>query len=117
MELIWTCLVDCNEDLNLNMLFLVPNNNCFYHPLYFAGDIIFSIHVRDCLSVSLQMLEDRGAKFVFRNPPAEFLGESGSLSGVKLQDGTVLEAQLCIIGAGLSNSHITFFLQLHRQVC
>lgn len=48
-----------------------------------------------------KLLEDRGAKFLFKDPPLEFLGKDGNLTGVKLSSGTVLEADLCVVGAGV----------------
>ena len=48
-----------------------------------------------------KLLEDRGAKFVIKDPPVEFLGKDGTLTGVKLCSGTVLEADLCVVGAGV----------------
>ena len=38
-------------------------------------------------------------KFVFSNPPKEFVGD-GQLTKVVLYDGTTLDADVCVIGAG-----------------
>ncbi len=45
-------------------------------------------------------MESKGVKFVFSNPPKEFVGVDGSLTEVVLADGTRLPAQLCVVGTG-----------------
>ncbi|ELT98767.1 hypothetical protein CAPTEDRAFT_220923 [Capitella teleta] len=47
-------------------------------------------------------LEDKGVKFVFANPPAEFIGKNGALSHVKLSDGSQLPADICVLGVGVT---------------
>ena len=56
----------------------------------------------------LQLLESKGVKFVFSNPPKEFIGDGDKLQKVVLNDGASLEADICIVGAGTSEkSNIT----------
>ena len=50
------------------------------------------------------MNEDKGAAFVVGDSPVEFKGENGQLTGVVLQSGKVLEADVCLLGLGVTPS-------------
>ena len=53
----------------------------------------------------LQLLEENDIKFYFKNSVKEFTGSDGVLTGATLQDGTKLEAQLCVVGIGELTSY------------
>ncbi|MFP4057804.1 MAG: FAD-dependent oxidoreductase [Candidatus Brocadiia bacterium] len=46
-------------------------------------------------------INQQGSRVVTANAVAEFLGEEGKLTGVKLQDGTVLETELAVVAVGV----------------
>ena len=43
---------------------------------------------------------EKGIQFHFQTTAKEFVSESGKLKQVVLKDGTVLPAELCVIGIG-----------------
>ena len=47
-----------------------------------------------------QLLAEKGVQFHFKTTAKQFIGENGKLKQVVLQDGTVLSAELCVIGIG-----------------
>lgn len=46
-------------------------------------------------------------KFIFSNPPTNFKGEDGKVTGVSLQDETTLGADVVVLGVGKCNIHNT----------
>ncbi|EDO47566.1 predicted protein, partial [Nematostella vectensis] len=51
-----------------------------------------------------KLQEDKGAKFVSGATAKEFKGENGKLTAVVLTDGSVLEADMCVLGVGVEAS-------------
>jgi NADPH-dependent 2,4-dienoyl-CoA reductase/sulfur reductase-like enzyme len=49
----------------------------------------------------LQLLDEKGVQFRFKMTPEKFVGSDGKLKEVMLKDGTILPADLCVVGAGV----------------
>lgn len=48
-----------------------------------------------------KICEEGGLKFTFGRTASQFIGENGKVKGVKLDDGSILEADAVIIGFGI----------------
>ena len=59
----------------------------------------------------VQLLAEKGVQFHFQTTAKEFVGENGQLKQVVLRDGTVLLAELCVIGIG--ESYFKFVLLVY----
>jgi NADPH-dependent 2,4-dienoyl-CoA reductase/sulfur reductase-like enzyme len=46
-------------------------------------------------------LDEKGVKLHLQATPTEFVGANGKVKQVKLKDGTILPADLCVVGAGV----------------
>ena len=55
---------------------------------------------------TLQLLVEKGVRFHFQTTAKEFVGENGKLKQVVLKDGTVLPAELCVVGIGEMAFHV-----------
>ncbi|XP_070204944.1 apoptosis-inducing factor 3-like isoform X2 [Littorina saxatilis] len=73
-----------------------------------------SVSVVDLIKVPFQLVlgnqvgqvmqklhEDKGVKFYFERGIKEFVGENGKLKQAVLSDGTVLDADICVLGIGV----------------
>jgi len=64
--------------------------------------IPFSLILGPAVGKALQKLhEDKGVKFIFGNSAKEFVGKSGAVKEVILQDGTKIPADVVIMGVGV----------------
>lgn len=61
-------------------------------------------------ALSLQFLEEKGIRFMFKTGPKEFVGKGGKIKEVVLKDDTRLPADLCILGIGRSFRAHNIFL-------
>lgn len=67
---------------------------------------VFGEEIGACIT---KLHESKGVKFYFQNGIREFVGEDGKLKQAILNDGTVLEADLCVLGVGVEP--VTDFLE------
>ena len=50
--------------------------------------------------LAVQLHEDKGVKFYMERGIKELVGDNGQLKQAVLSDGTVLEADICVLGIG-----------------
>jgi len=66
-----------------------------------SGEILSQVMDPKAAAILRRRLEEKGLEFIFGQEPSEFIKSEGRLTGVRLEDGRVIQAGVALVGKGV----------------